>query len=134
MQSLAMSLPERIGRRTFDAFAHLAYHALPGVRATVAANQAHVVGLEAGDERVRASTIEAFELYARYWFDTFRIRVLPPDEVNRRTQMIDIENIDHALEGGRGMRLRPAAHGELGRRRPPSRRSTGIGSPRWRRS
>ena len=97
-----MSLPEGMGRRTFDAFAHLAYHARPGVRATVAANQARVVGLEVGDERVRASTIEAFELYARYWFDTFRIRVLPPDEVNRRTQMIDIENIDRALEAEGG--------------------------------
>ena len=55
-----MSLPERMGRAVFDAVAHLAYHALPGVRATVAANQAQVVGLDAGDERVRASTIEAF--------------------------------------------------------------------------
>lgn len=97
-----MSLPERIGRCMFEAFAHLAYHALPGVRATVAANQARVVGLEVDDERVRVSTIEAFELYARYWFDTFRIRVLPPDEVNRRTQMIEIEHIDQALEAGSG--------------------------------
>lgn len=97
-----MSLSERIGLRVFDAFAHAAYHALPGLRATVAANQARVVGLEPGDDRVRAATVEAFELYARYWFDTFRIRVLPPDEVNRRTQMIEIEHIDHALEAGNG--------------------------------
>jgi lauroyl/myristoyl acyltransferase len=97
-----MSLPERIGLRVFDAVAHLAYHALPGVRATVAANQARVVGLEAGDDRVRAATVEAFELYARYWFDTFRLRVLPPDEVSRRTQMIEVEHIDRALEGGSG--------------------------------
>jgi lauroyl/myristoyl acyltransferase len=97
-----MSLPERIGLRVFDAFAHVAYHALPGLRATVAANQARVVGLEAGDDRVRAATVEAFELYARYWFDTFHIRVLSPEEVNRRTQMIEIEHIDRALEGGSG--------------------------------
>jgi lauroyl/myristoyl acyltransferase len=97
-----MSLPERIGLRVFDAFAHVAYHALPGVRATVAANQARVVGLEAEDDRVRAATVEAFELYARYWFDTFRIRVLAPDEVNRRTQMIEVEHIDRALEVGSG--------------------------------
>jgi phosphatidylinositol dimannoside acyltransferase len=97
-----MSLPERTGRAVFDGVAHLAYHALPGVRATVAANQAQVVGLDAGDERVRASTIEAFELYARYWLDTFRVRVLPPDEVNRRTRMIEIEHIDDALAAGSG--------------------------------
>lgn len=97
-----MSLPERVGLRVFDAFSHVAYHALPALRATVAANQARVVGLEAGDDRVRAATVEAFELYARYWFDTFRLRVLPQEEVNRRTQMMEIEHIDRALESGSG--------------------------------
>jgi KDO2-lipid IV(A) lauroyltransferase len=102
LERIAMSLPERVGRRVFSAFAGLAHRRLHGVRATVAANQARVLGLEPKDERVRLSTREAFDLYGRYWYDTFRIRALPSDVVNARTDMVDVHNIDEALEKGRG--------------------------------
>lgn len=102
LESVAMSLPDRIGRRVFAVFGRLAHATLDGVRRTVAANQARVLGLDPDDERVRLSTREAFDLYSRYWFDTFRIRVLSADDVDRRTRMIDVENIDRALEGGKG--------------------------------
>jgi KDO2-lipid IV(A) lauroyltransferase len=75
---------------------------MDGVRATVAANQARVLGLPADDERVRLSTREAFELYSRYWYDTFRIRSLSPDVVNAKTDMVNVHHIDRALEQGRG--------------------------------
>ncbi len=97
-----MTLPERLGRRLFAALGRISYHALPGVRATVAANQARVLGLEPDSDLVASATKEAFGLYARYWFDTFRLRVLPPEEVNRRTVMEARENLDRALEAGRG--------------------------------
>lgn len=99
---LAMTLPERVGRRVFLALGRLACRALPGVRATVAANQARVLGLDPGSELVAAATREAFALYARYWFDTFRIRVLSVEELNERTRVEGLEHIDRALEGGRG--------------------------------
>lgn len=102
LESVAMSLPERIGRRVFSVCARLAHATLDGVRRTVAANQARVLGLDADDERVGLSTRDAFDLYSRYWFDTFRIRVMSADEVNRRTRMIDADNIDRALERGKG--------------------------------
>jgi KDO2-lipid IV(A) lauroyltransferase len=73
-----------------------------GVRATVAANQARVLGLDADDERVLLSTREAFHLYGRYWYDAFRIRVLPPEVVNARTDIVDVHHIDRALERGKG--------------------------------
>ncbi len=97
-----MTLPERWGQRLFAALGRIAYHALPGVRATVAANQARVLGLDPDSHLVASATKEAFALYARYWFDTFRLRVLPPAEVNRRTTMEAVENLDRALEAGRG--------------------------------
>ncbi len=102
LESLAMSLQERWGRRLFEAFGGLAYRRLHGVRATVAANQARVLGLEPADERVRMSTREAFDLYARYWYETFRIRALPREVMDARTEMIDVSNIDAALERGHG--------------------------------
>jgi KDO2-lipid IV(A) lauroyltransferase len=102
LEAAAMALPERVGRRFFDLCAALAHRRLHGVRATVAANQARVLGLDPDDDRVRASTAEAFELYARYWYDTFRIRRMTREEVGARTEMIDLRHIDEALANGRG--------------------------------
>ena len=99
---LAMSLPERAGRRVFETLGRVAYRRLAGVRATVAANQARVLGAEPTDARVAHATREAFELYARFWFDAFRIRTMPVPEFNKRVVMIGAENIDRALEAGKG--------------------------------
>jgi lauroyl/myristoyl acyltransferase len=59
---LAMSLPERTGRRVFETMGRVAHHRLAGVRTTVAANQARVLGADPTDERVLRATREAFEL------------------------------------------------------------------------
>jgi len=99
---LAMSLPERTGRRVFETLGRVAHRRLDGVRATVAANQARVLGAEPTDARVDHATREAFELYARFWFDAFRIRTMPVQEFNERVVMIGVENIDRALEAGKG--------------------------------
>ncbi len=98
----AMTLPEGMGRRLFEQLGRLAHATLAGVRATVATNQAQVLGLDAESSMVRAATREAFDLYARYWYDTFRIRSLPTPEFDRRTRMESIEHIDAALAGGKG--------------------------------
>jgi phosphatidylinositol dimannoside acyltransferase len=97
-----MNLPERAGRHLFDFGGRVAHRSLPGVRATVAGNQARVLGLEPDAPLVAEATREAFQLYTRYWFDTFRVRALSTDEVDRRTEVDGIEGIDRALEGGRG--------------------------------
>lgn len=102
LERLAMALPERVGRRVFDALGCLAHRLMPGVRATVAANQARVLGLPPGHRLVRQATREAFRLYARYWYDTFHVRALPEDEVLRRTRFDGLEHVREALEGGRG--------------------------------
>jgi len=99
---LAMSLPERTGRRVFETLGRVAHRRLHGVRATVAANQARVLGAEPSDARVDHATREAFELYARFWFDAFRIRTMPEKEFNERIVVIGVENIDRALEAGKG--------------------------------
>lgn len=99
---LGMTLPERAGRRVFRGLGRLAFRALPGVRATVAANQARVLGVEPDSSLAQAAAREAFDLYARYWFDSFRMRVLSSAEVNKRVQHAGREHIDRALEAGKG--------------------------------
>ena len=99
---LAMTLPEKRGRRTFEALGRIAHRRMPTLRATVAANQARVLGTDAGDPRVATATREAFELYARYWFDAFLIRTLSVEEFNRRTVTVGIDLVDAALKAGKG--------------------------------
>jgi len=100
---LAMTLPEGAGRWLFETGGRLAHARLDGVRATVAANQGRVLGAVPGDERVELATREAFGLYARFWYDAFRIRKMPLGEFNRRTTVVNVENVDRALEAGRGV-------------------------------
>lgn len=98
----AMSLPEGIGRRVFSAAGALAFHIAPGARRTVKGNLARVLGRDADSPLVDAAAREAFRSYARYWYDTFRMRVIPPEEFLKRHGSIGLEHIERALEGGRG--------------------------------
>jgi phosphatidylinositol dimannoside acyltransferase len=102
LEAVAMALPERLGERVFSAFGALAHRTMEGVRSTVAANQARVLGLDVDDDRVRLSTREAFDLYARYWFDTFRIREMTPEQLDARVDLVDVHHIDLALQRGSG--------------------------------
>jgi lauroyl/myristoyl acyltransferase len=97
-----MRTPERFGRAAFDAAGHLAFRLLPGVQATVASNLGRVSGLAPDDPLVRTVTEEAFELYARYWYDTFRTRSMPHEELRRRVRVDDLKYLQDALEAGRG--------------------------------
>ncbi len=100
---LGMALPEPIGRRTFVGLGALAAAMLPGIRSTVAANQAQVLGVEPSSHLDELAAREAFALYARYWYDTFRLRTLPPDEVLARVTFDGLEHLDAALEAGTGV-------------------------------
>jgi KDO2-lipid IV(A) lauroyltransferase len=102
MERAAMRLPEPVAARLFRAYGSLTWRFIPSLRRTVAANMARVLGQPADSPIVAAATREAFDLYARYWYDSFRIRVMPREEVNKRFVMEDVQNIDQALEAGRG--------------------------------
>ncbi|MFM7718814.1 MAG: phosphatidylinositol mannoside acyltransferase [Actinomycetota bacterium] len=101
-QWLALALPEAVGRGLFDVVAHVAFRLAPRMRAVVSANQARVLGRDPSDRLVRESAEEAFELYARYWFESFRLPAWSAEELERRTDVVGAEHIDAALEKGRG--------------------------------
>lgn len=98
----ATALPERLGRRMFEAAAGIQHSLKEGERRVVSANLARVLGKPPDSPEVRAAVREAFDSYARYWFDTFLLRALPPEEIRKRFQMKGLEHIDAALERGRG--------------------------------
>jgi phosphatidylinositol dimannoside acyltransferase len=102
MERVAMTWPSRLAERLFRAYGWATFTFIGGSRDIVAANLARVLDRPPDSELVQAATREAFALYARYWFDTFRIRGMPPEEVTKRFHVADLENLDRALEDGKG--------------------------------
>ncbi len=99
---VATRLPERRARRLFRLAGALRHALAERERRTVAANLARVLGKDPGSPEVRAAVRDAFDSYARYWFETFLLRALPPEEMRKRFQMRGLEYADAALEQGRG--------------------------------
>lgn len=103
MSWLAPLLPTRSGRSASAALGRVLYRIAPGVRATVAANQAQVLGRPPHDPLVQASTREAFALYARYWFDTFHALDWDDARVRDSFRFEGIEHVEKALADGKGV-------------------------------
>jgi len=61
-----------------------------------------VLGRAPADPIVRTATREAFDAYARYWFDSFRFAVTPPDQVASRFEAVDADHLWRALDEGKG--------------------------------
>jgi KDO2-lipid IV(A) lauroyltransferase len=102
VRATARALPERTGRAVFRAAGGLAYHLVPGIRATVAANQAQVLGRPTDDPLVVASVREAFRAYGRYWFDTFHVARMSDAEVLERVRCDTQDRLDRVREAGTG--------------------------------
>lgn len=102
VQRLAATLPEPIGRRLFELGGRLAFAVATERRGNVLTNLGRILGRDPQDALVRATAVEAFELYARYWFDAFRVPSVPPAEVDARIDSTGLEGIDRALERGKG--------------------------------
>jgi lauroyl/myristoyl acyltransferase len=102
MELIATRWPERAGRATFDLYTRAMHAGLPKLRGTVAANLSRVLGKAPESDVVQAAVREAFSLYGRYWYDTFRLQAMPPSEITKRFVMEDVENLDRGLELGRG--------------------------------
>ena len=98
-----MHAPRRLGLAAADLYfrAHLARSHRQ--RAVVAANLSRVLGHTPGSPLVQSATRECFRLYARYWYETFALRTMSMDEVNRRQTVDGRGHIDDALARGRGI-------------------------------
>jgi phosphatidylinositol dimannoside acyltransferase len=100
---VAGSLPEERGLRLFERLGGLAFDTLSGTRTTVLRNQAQVLGRPLDDPLVRASAREAFRLYARYWFETFRIPSWSDERLLAEFHCDGFDNMERAVAGGRGV-------------------------------
>lgn len=104
-QWLGMHLPRPIGLPAAQAYFRLLYERGSGQRDVVAGNFSRVLGHPPDSPLVQAATRECFALYGRYWYETFALRTMAPEEVDRRFSLDGLEHVDLALEKGGGIVL-----------------------------
>jgi phosphatidylinositol dimannoside acyltransferase len=100
---LGTTLPTQTGRLLFRWAGMAAYHLAPAVRATVAANQARVLGRGPDDPLVVSSTKEAFRRYARYWFDAFDVVDWSDAQIERAFAWTGLEHLADPVAAGTGV-------------------------------
>ena len=103
VQWCGMHLPRTIGLAAADLYHHLQYARSDGERRVVAGNLGRVLGHPPDSALVQRATKECFRLYGRYWYETFALRTMPAEEVNRRFSVEGAEHIDLALAAGTGI-------------------------------
>ena len=103
MSWLGPILPTKSGRSAYESAGRLFSRVLSGARATVAANQAQVLGRPVDDPLVQASTREAFALYGRYWFDTFHVLGWSDERVIESFLFDGLEHVEKGLADGKGV-------------------------------
>jgi phosphatidylinositol dimannoside acyltransferase len=103
MSWLGQILPTKTGRSWYERASRLFYRLASRTRATVAANQAQVLGRPTEDTLVQASTREAFALYGRYWFDTFNVLGWRDEQVLDAFRIEGVEHVEKGLADGKGV-------------------------------
>jgi KDO2-lipid IV(A) lauroyltransferase len=102
-QWLGMRVPRSVGLSAADAAFRIMYRRALRQRGIVARNLGQVLGHHPDSELVRRATRECYALYGRYWYETFALRSMPVEEVNRRFSITGMEHIEKAVAEGRGM-------------------------------
>lgn len=102
-QWAGMHAPPRVGRGLADLVLRYRYERMAPERATVARNLSRVLGLPPDDPLVASATREAFALYGRYWYETFALRSMSAEDVDRSFHVTGVEHIDEGLRAGRGV-------------------------------
>ncbi|HJP67091.1 MAG TPA: phosphatidylinositol mannoside acyltransferase, partial [Actinomycetota bacterium] len=98
-----MHLPRAVGLRLGELAMRVQMRQAPEQRAVVAQNLARVLGHPPESALVEAAVDECYRLYGRYWYETFALRRMPAEEVNRRFTVEGVEHFDQALAGGNGV-------------------------------
>jgi len=99
---LGMHVPRPAGLRIASVAFAILHRAQDGQREVVAQNLSRVLGYPPGSPLVRRAVWEAYQLYGRYWYETFALRTMPPEEVNRRFTIDGREHLDAAVRAGTG--------------------------------
>ena len=99
---VSRAMPEKTGTAVAERLGRLSYRLSTKARVVVAANQAQVLGRPVDDPLVVASTREAFELYARYFVESFHLPELSDEEIVARVDCDTEYRLHEAAAAGKG--------------------------------
>jgi lauroyl/myristoyl acyltransferase len=102
LERAARAMPEKTGRAVGTRLGRLSCRLSANVRQVVAANQAQVLGRPVDDPLVMASTREAFELYARYFVESFHLPRFSDEEIVARVDCDTEYRLHDAAAAGKG--------------------------------
>lgn len=100
---LGMHVPRRPGLAMAEGALKILFKRALSQRTTVAGNLSQVLGHPVDSPLVQKATEECFVLYGRYWYETFALRAMPPEEVDERFSIDGLEVIAGAVEKGTGI-------------------------------
>lgn len=100
---VARRVPTHTGRALAKLAGTIAYHLAPRARAVVATNQSQVLGRPPEDPLVQGSVREAFQLYARFWFDVFHVATWDDDRLMGAVRLEGIDVLHEARAAGTGV-------------------------------
>ncbi len=101
--ALVGPLPPRIGYGIARPASWLLHAFSPTIRHSVTHNMSHVLGLDASDERVRASARQVCLNIAKGHYELFRLSRLSVDEIQAITRIEGKEHMEQALSRGKGV-------------------------------
>lgn len=99
---LALALPERLAYGFAHSLGALQWRLSKKKRAVVERNLSRITGLEPGAAELAVLSKAAFESYARYWLETFRLVREGADFFLEHFRAAGEEKIDEALARGKG--------------------------------
>jgi lauroyl/myristoyl acyltransferase len=98
-------LPRKIGYLIAFLVADTVYMLSPEMRAAIADNMRHVLGSEAGDDRVRQAARGVLRNAGRNYFDLIKIPHMKPADIEGCITLHGWHNLEDALDKGKGVIL-----------------------------
>ena len=103
--AVALALPETLARPTARMAGRLLMRVMAGRRRMIGRHMRRVYGPQAPATDVSRAVTAAFDSYALYWLEAFRLPTQSPASLDARMEHDGLEHLDEALAGGRGVIL-----------------------------
>jgi KDO2-lipid IV(A) lauroyltransferase len=103
--ALARHTPERLAVDLPRVLGPIFAAAMPGRRRMIERHQQRVHEWTLKPAERREAAVRAFESYARYWLESFRLPDVPADVLARHFEVLGWEHVEAGLDAGRGVIL-----------------------------
>ncbi|MFT7646450.1 MAG: lauroyl/myristoyl acyltransferase [Candidatus Poriferisodalaceae bacterium] len=102
---LARTLPGPMAERIPDLVGSMLASSMPAKRRMMERHLRRVLGPGASERTIRRTSRKAFESYARYWLESFRLPDKTPDDLRRGIDVPNYHHVEKGLDAGKGVIL-----------------------------